>query len=103
MTQYVKRPRNSADHASAATYRFGEPLHEVTKVARFADPDADVVEIPEWRLLLVRHTKIPDNAPSYTDYDVVEDGQILVFSHQYDLLYAEDAASFHRQWAPPNG
>lgn len=64
MTDYVKRPK--PDHkksAVAAVYQPGQPLDDLRKVARRADPDAQVVEVPEWGVLLVRHEEIPDPRP----------------------------------------
>jgi hypothetical protein len=98
MTSYVKRPGSTApDRTDAAVYRFGEPLDELLKVARLAY-EAEAVEVPEWRLLLVRHVVIPDHAPSFVDYEVVADGKVLAYSHRLDVLYVEDAADFDREW-----
>ena len=104
MTDYIERPKdNQASRAVAAVYRPGQPLDDLRKVAREADSDAEVVEVPEWGVLLVRHKQIPDHAPSYTDYDVVQDGQVLIWSERVYTLYVDDLASFQREWMPRHG
>ena len=40
----------------AAKYEFGTPLDDLLSVAYRLDADASIVEIPAWRVLLVRHT-----------------------------------------------
>lgn len=100
MPEYVHQPQSSERTAIAATYRAGEPLDEVLQVAQAADSRAELVEVPAWNVLLVRHTVVPDHSPMYTDYDVVEDGQILVYSRGLDVLYSTDRAGFESEWRP---
>lgn len=101
MTDYIERPKDQqASRAIAAVYRPGQPLDDLRKVAHKADPDAEVVEVREWGVLLVRHEQIPDHAPSYTNYDVVQDGQVLIWSERSYTLYVDDLVRFEREWMP---
>lgn len=101
MTEYIERPKQTRpDRAIAAVYQPGQPLDDLLRVARKSDPSAEVVEVPEWGVLLVRHTEIPDHAPSYTDYDVVRPGQLLVWSERSYSLYVDDLDDFEREWMP---
>lgn len=101
MTDYIERPKDKrTGRAIAAVYRPGQPLDDLRKVARKADPSAEVVEVPEWGVLLVRHEEIPDHARSYIDYDVVQDGQMLIWSERSYTLYVDDQDDFEREWMP---
>jgi hypothetical protein len=97
MTSYIKRPKAAEpDKAFAAEYRFGEPLDELREVARHEF--ADMVEVPEWRVLLVRREVIPDHSPSYISYDVVREGQMLIWSERSYSLYVDDRDDFESEW-----
>jgi hypothetical protein len=104
MSDYIERPKDKqTGRAMAAVYRPGEPLDDLRRVARKADPDADVVEVAEWGVLLVRHEEIPDHARSYIDYDVVQPGQLLIWSKRSYSLYVDDVADFEREWMRADG
>lgn len=98
MTAYVKRARIEEERVEAAVYRHGQPLDDLLAVARKADPDASVVEVPEFGVALVRHLEIPDHSPMYTDYDVLEYGKVLVWSERSYILYVTDETSFGREY-----
>lgn len=101
MTEYVRRAVAAAgDRAVAAAYTPGQPLDELIAVAREADPDASVVEVPEWGVALVRHLEVPDNHPMYVDYDVIEPGGVLVWSERAYVLYVTSAQDFEREFEP---
>lgn len=102
MTEYVRRTKVETDKSFAAVYRTGQPLDELLAVARKANPDASVVEVPEWGVALVRHLEVPDHSPMYTDYDVVEDGHVLVWSESAYVLFVTDSASFEREYERPS-
>jgi hypothetical protein len=59
-----------------------------------------MVEIPAWRVLLVRHKEWPDTGPAYDSYDVVPDGEWLVFAEDIDVLYTLNQAEFDASYVP---
>jgi hypothetical protein len=95
--RYVEKPQTPKP-VIAAQYRAGEPLDDLLAVARQCHPDATALDVPEWRVLLVRRLVVPDDRPAYVDYLVVEDGDMLVYSDRYDALFVEDAEEFRREY-----
>jgi hypothetical protein len=101
VSTYVKQPKADVETCDAAVYNPGESLDDLRRIARLADDHAAVVEVQEWGVLLVRHLEVPDHVRAYTDYDVVEKGQMLVWSERSYVLYVTDPARFQREgWEP---
>ncbi len=98
MKEYVKRVTAPSGRGYAAVYHAGQPLDDVLAVARKADRGATVAEIPDMGVLVVRYLYVPDHSPSRIDYEVVEDGKVLVYSDSYDTLYSTDEHSFETEW-----
>lgn len=82
----------------AARYIAGQPTDDLLAVARRMDPDAEITEVTRWNVLLVKSTRIPDDHPSYTDWEVVENGHWLVFSEQTYGIYAMSDEAFTREY-----
>lgn len=61
----------------AAQYHHGKPLDDLLAVARWYHCYARVIEVPQWRVLLVG--TFTDEDLEVPDYRVVEDGGWLVY------------------------
>lgn len=102
MSFFVERPRRQRGRSYAAQYVLGEPLDGLRQVVEktFAE-GADVVEVPRFKVALVRYLNVPDHHPAYMDYKVVPAGHYLVYSQLYHLLYVSDAEAFVRDHEEP--
>lgn len=78
----------------AARYRYGQPLDEIRAIALRGSHAAQIVEVPEWRLLLVR-TGPPEDHPFY---EVVADGTWLVYDPADGKLAAWDDDEFAEEY-----
>ena len=96
VTQFVDRPRRRGV-SYAAQYVAGASLDDLREVARKLDRDAEVAEVPQLGVLVVRYLNVPDNHPAHTDFEVVPDGHYLVYSRAFDLLYESDPETFARE------
>jgi len=91
----------------AARYTPGEPLDDLMKVARMADPAAELAEVrfPGGRqVLLVAWMNVPDDHPAKIEYETVEPGDWLAYSPGYGFLYDTDDAGWRQFYEPvPKG
>jgi len=98
--RYERKPKSERTYYHAALYRPGAPLSELEDVALKSGEDVIVAEVPEMRVLLVQYLNtFGGDYPAKIDYVVVEEGDYLVYSERYSVLYAEDAENFERQHA----
>jgi hypothetical protein len=97
--RYRRKPRKQTDDDSliVARYEPGKPLDDLQRVAQMADGEAELAEVslPSGTVLLVRWTRVPDDHPSETDWEVIEAGGYLAFSD--DRLFGTDDADL-RHW-----
>lgn len=89
LDRFMKRQTRSTIYI-AARYLYGQPLDEVRRVALLGSHAAQLIEVPEWRLLLVR-TGPPEDDPFY---EVVADGTWLVYDQETGKLAAWDDDEF---------
>lgn len=81
----------------AALYQPGQPLGDLTAVARMADPDAELAEaFPSNPVLIIRYALMADDGPPRTDYQVVEPGRYLAYSGGGGFLYGSDDADWEQ-------
>ena len=88
--RYRRKPEpGGRDDQFAACYQPGQPLGDLTAVARMADPRAELAEVafPSRTVLVVRWLRIPDDHPSRNEYEVIEAGKYLAYSPGNDHLY----------------
>lgn len=45
-------------------------------------------------MLVVRYSRVPDDHPAHTAYEIIPEGHYLVYSQSFDLLYASDPKTF---------
>lgn len=95
MATYIEKQRPKLNTYEAAQWRYGQTdLSELGAVARKADSEAEIAVIAQWKALVVRYYRWPDDRPKELDYEIVEDGGWLVYSQGYDLLWASAAGEF---------
>jgi hypothetical protein len=82
-----------------ARYEPGQPLDPLLYVARMADARAEMAEVPlpSGTVLLVRWTRVPDDHPSETEYEVIKAAGYLAYSRDHGSLYDTDDGDL-RQW-----
>lgn len=98
LDRFMKRQTRSTIYI-AARYLYGQPLDDVRRVALLGSHAAQLVEVPEWRLLLVR-TGPPEDHPFY---EVVADGTWLVYDQETGKLAAWDDDEFEDEFHPVDG
>lgn len=98
--RYVSRNPRREKGDLAARYQFGQPLDDLLEVARSYSGDARMVEVPEWRCLLVRE-RIRDDGDE--DYEVVADGHWLIYSLDKYVLITLDDETFNHELIPVEG
>lgn len=71
-------------------------LADVLEVARLADHKAQVVvaAFGTGPVLVVRYTKIWDEYPASAEYETIEPGQWLAYSHEHGFLYDSNDADW---------
>jgi hypothetical protein len=99
----VRRYRRKPDPVSredsfAARYEPGQPLNDLTAVARMADSRAELAEVtfPSGPVLVVRYKRSYDDHPSRIEYETVEPGRHLAYSSGHDFLYDADDEEWQR-------
>lgn len=98
MKRYIDRPREQPSSSSyAAEYVLGEPLDDLWAVARMMDLSAQLAEVPDLEVLVVRYLEVPDDHPARVEYEVVESGSMLVYSENYHMLLSQYPESFERE------
>lgn len=87
--RYVKKLERKKDELLVTKYEPGQPLNDLQTVADHADHHAELAEVrfPSGPVLLVRYTRVPDNHPAHIDYETVEAGDYLAYSHSGDFLF----------------
>ncbi len=83
----------------AARYEPGQPLGDLTAVARMADSDAELAEVtfPSGPVLVVRYERFDDDHPPRIEYKTVEPGRYLAHDPGEGFLY-ESADGNWQQW-----
>ena len=75
--RYRRKPKQEdREDQFAARYEPGQPLDDLTAVARMADRRAELAEavFPSGPVLVVRWERVPDDHPSEIEYETVEPG-----------------------------
>lgn len=87
MPDYVKRAPTT--RFSARRFQFGEPVEgELLDLIRRSSIEAEAVEVPQWRALLIR------SGDGIRDVVLVGDGMWLVFEYDRGYLTAWDDGEF---------
>jgi hypothetical protein len=83
LPEYVKRAPAIPPTYTAHRYQFGEPVDgELLNLVRRGSIDAEAVEVPQWRSLLVR------SGAGIGGVVLVDDGMCLVYEHERSYLTA---------------
>ncbi len=96
MSAYVQRPAEPRT-VLAARYIYGQPTGDLHALAERDTPTAAMVEIPEWRCLLIRLGPDPDDP----DYLVVPDGSWLIYTPKHGHVTVRDNDAFTAEYRPP--
>lgn len=102
MARYRRKPSpDTRDTIEVAEYQPGLPLDKLAAVAARATGEVAECELPTAGLVLVaRWVDYPDDNPPAVQYEVVEQGDYLIFSEEYDTLSSEDAAGLAHWYEP---
>lgn len=103
--RYRRKPETKArETICVAEYQPGQPLDDLAAVAALAHGEVAECELPQAGLVLVaRWVDYPDDHPATVRYEVVDRGEFLVFSEQYDNLTNDDAAGLAHWYEPVTG
>lgn len=97
--RYRRKPRKRADEDGLTVTRYepGKPLDRLAHVAQMSSSRAELAEVPlpSGTVLLVRHTTWHADEPS-TDWEVIEAGDYLAYSHTNDSLFDTDEADLRQ-------
>jgi hypothetical protein len=98
--RYRRKPvREVLEDQFAARYEPGQPLDDLTAVARMAGDEAEVCEVtfPSGkRVLLAWFMRYGDHHPPEPDYATVEAGNYLACSSWRESLYESDEADWEQ-------
>jgi hypothetical protein len=106
----VQRYRRKPEARTQATvdvaeYQPGQPLDDLAAVAALARGEVAECELPQAGLVLVaRWVDYPDDHGAQVRYEVVDRGEFLVFSPEYDNLSSSGAGELAHWYEPvPEG
>ena len=98
--RYRRKPvQNDREEQVAARYEPGQPLADLTAVARMAGDEAEIREVvfPSGkRVLLAWFLRYYDEHPAEPDYVTVEAGEYLAYSPAEGFLYEADEANWRQ-------
>ena len=97
--RYVQREPDAPRKVTAAQYRVGTPLDDVLAVAQTA-LGTDAKEDADWGVLLLRVPRLGEDFAVYSQYEVLEDGDWLVFRYDIDGLFVLNDAEFRTAYQP---
>jgi hypothetical protein len=93
MTTYIEREPRKSDKIRAARFLAGQSLDDLLAVVRLDAYDAmpeDLAPIPAWNALAVRHWVYPDDGQPWVDYDILNNGDWLIYGPLHVLYVMTD-------------
>jgi len=102
MTRYRRKPEPPGGVIDIAEYQPGQPLDDLEAVAAMARGQIAECELPAGTVLVVRWVDYSDTYPAKVEFEVLDQGEYLVYSPDHDTLATFDAETLDRYEPVPD-